>query len=74
MTIRAINARNQFEGSIRNIKRGDVVSEVEVDVGVGIITSVITTSSVDNLNLRPGSKVVALFKATEVSLATYGPD
>lgn len=73
MAIKAINARNQFEGHVKRIKRGDIVSEVEVDIGTGIITSVITTSSVDELNLQPGSKVVALFKSTEVALASFAP-
>lgn len=70
MTIKAINAKNQFQGTIRRIKRGDVVSEVEVDIGAGIITSIITTSSVDDLALQPGSPVIALFKSTEVALAS----
>ncbi|MFA5495132.1 MAG: TOBE domain-containing protein [Porticoccaceae bacterium] len=73
MTIKAINARNQFEGHVKHIKRGDVVSEVEVDTGHGIITSIVTTSSVDALELKPGSPVVALFKSTEVALATFSP-
>lgn len=70
MAIKAINAKNQFQGYVKNIKRGDVVSEVEIDIGNGLITSVITTSSLDDLNLQPGSKVVALFKSTEVALAS----
>ena len=73
MAIKAINARNQFEGQIKRIKRGDVVSEVEVDIGAGIITSVVTTSSLDQLGLKPGSQVIALFKSTEVALASFAP-
>ncbi|WP_430009690.1 TOBE domain-containing protein [Methylophaga lonarensis] len=71
MSIVAINSRNQFKGVIKQIKRGDVVSEVEVNTGVGIITSVITTSSLDDLKLKPGSEVIALFKSTEVALASF---
>ncbi|HLS99767.1 MAG: TOBE domain-containing protein [Porticoccaceae bacterium] len=73
MSIKAINARNQFHGQVKRIKRGDVVSEVEVDTGHGIITSIVTTSSIDTLDLKPGSEVVALFKSTEVALATFSP-
>ncbi|HEY8385807.1 MAG TPA: TOBE domain-containing protein [Porticoccaceae bacterium] len=71
MTLQAVNVRNQFAGKISQIKRGDVVSEVEVDTGHGIITSIVSTSSVEALGLKPGSEVVALFKSTEVALATY---
>jgi len=70
MTIQAINVRNQFRGTVKEIIRGEVVSEVDVQTPSGIVTSVITTRSVDELGLRPGSEVVALVKSTEVSIAT----
>jgi molybdopterin-binding protein len=69
MSIQAINVRNQFKGQIKEIIRGDVVSEVDVQTPWGVVTSVITTRSVDELQLRIGSDVVALVKSTEVSIA-----
>jgi len=69
MTIQAINVRNQFQGKVRGIIRGNVVSEVEVETPWGIVTSVITTRSVDELRLQTGSDVIALVKSTEVSIA-----
>jgi molybdopterin-binding protein len=69
MSIQAINVRNQFKGKVKTVIRGDVVSEVDVETPWGIVTSVITTRSVDDLQLKPGTDVVALVKATEVSLA-----
>ncbi|MCZ8294994.1 MAG: TOBE domain-containing protein [Hylemonella sp.] len=69
MSIQAINVRNQFRGKIKEIIRGDVVSEIDVETPWGIVTSVITTRSVNDLSLKPGVEVVALVKATEVSLA-----
>lgn len=69
MTIQAINVRNQFRGKIKEIIRGDVVTEIDVDTPSGIVTSVITTRSVDDLGLKVGSEVVALVKSTEVSIA-----
>jgi molybdopterin-binding protein len=69
MSIQAINVRNQFKGRIREIIRGDVVSEVDVETPWGVVTSVITTRSIDELQLRIGSEVVALVKSTEVSIA-----
>ncbi len=71
MTITAVNARNQFRGTIQEVIEGPVVSEVDVLTPQGlIVTSVITTRSVKELGLVPGKEVVALVKATEVSLAT----
>jgi len=69
MTIQAINVRNQFRGKIKAIIEGDVVSEVDVETPAGIVTSVITTRSIRDLHLVVGSEVVALVKATEVSIA-----
>lgn len=69
MTIEAVNVRNQFRGRIREIITGPVVSEVEVETPQGIVTSVITTRSVKDLNLTVGTEVVALVKSTEVALA-----
>ena len=69
MFIQAINVRNQFKGQVREIIRGDVVSEVDVQTPWGVVTSVITTRSVDELGLVVGSDVVALVKSTEVSIA-----
>jgi molybdopterin-binding protein len=69
MAIQAINVRNQFKGHIKEILRGDVLSEVDVQTPWGVVTSVITTRSVDELQLKVGSDVVALVKSTEVSLA-----
>jgi molybdopterin-binding protein len=68
-TIQAINVRNQFKGKIKAIIEGSVVSEVDVETPAGIVTSVITTRSVKDLGLVIGSEVVALVKATEVSIA-----
>lgn len=69
MSIEKINARNQFKGRISNIILGDVLSEVDVETPGGTVTSVITTRSVKDLELQIGTEVVALVKATEVSLA-----
>jgi molybdopterin-binding protein len=71
MSLLAVNARNQFRGKIKEIIEGPVVSEVDVETPSGlIVTSVITTRSVHELNLRIGRDVVALVKSTEVSIAT----
>lgn len=70
MTIQAINVRNQFSGRIKEVIRGDVVSEVDVETAAGIVTSVITTRSVDELRLEPDRFVVALVKSTDIAIAT----
>ena len=72
MAISEINVRNQFRGIVKAIIAGDVVSEVDIETASGIVTSVITTRSVADLNLKVGSEVIALIKATDVSIAKLG--
>lgn len=71
MSLLAANSRNQFHGRIQRIRRGPVVSEVEVETDAGLLCSVVTTSSLDVLGLATGERVVALFKATEVILGRF---
>jgi len=60
--------RNRLAGTITNIVSGDVVSEIVIGTAAGEITSIITTGSVNRMNLRPGDNVFAIIKATEVSV------
>jgi molybdopterin-binding protein len=73
MTIEAVNTRNQFKGRIREIVDGAVVSEVVVETDHGSVVSVISTRSVRELNLKIGTEVLTLVKATDVALAKLYP-
>ena len=62
MTIKAINVRNQFKGSIKEIVLGDVLSEIDVQTASGIVTSVehpfvIRLPAEDDDNREPVSHV-----------------
>ncbi|WP_028449472.1 MULTISPECIES: TOBE domain-containing protein [Chitinibacter] len=70
MSIKSINVRNQFRGTIKEIIEGPVLSEVDVLTPSGVVTSVITTRSLKELDLKPGREVIAFVKSTEVSIAT----
>lgn len=69
MSVSALNPRNKFLGTVKEITESPVVSEVIVDTPFGPVTSIVSTRSVHELGLQVGSRVVALVKATEVSLA-----
>jgi molybdopterin-binding protein len=60
--------RNQLPGTVKSVVSDKVLSEVLVETSVGEIASIITTRSVQEMNLMPGDKVFALVKATNVSL------
>jgi len=62
-----ISARNQIPGTVKLIKKGPVSTEVMISVAGGYeIVSSITTHSAEKMNLREGSKVYAIVKASEV--------
>jgi molybdopterin-binding protein len=61
-----LSARNQLEGTVKSVKLGEVMAEVVVAVGDLEIVSAITRSSAENLGLKPGDRVKAVIKATEV--------
>jgi molybdopterin-binding protein len=60
--------RNRLAGTIERIVSDKVVSEVVVRTAAGTVTSIITTGSVERMNLKQGDKVFAIIKATEVSI------
>jgi molybdopterin-binding protein len=62
-----ISARNQIPGTVRMIRKGPVSTEVVIAIAGGNeIVSSITTTSAETMNLRVGSKVYAIVKASEV--------
>lgn len=61
------SARNRFSGAVTAVDRGDSVARVALDVGLpDPLCALVTTESVDRLDLRPGTDVVATFKATAI--------
>jgi len=64
-----VSSRNQLRGTIKVIKKGPINSEVTVTLPGGTeIVSVITTYSVERMNLKEGTEVYALVKASEVMI------
>jgi molybdopterin-binding protein len=62
----AQSARNRFPGIVTEVRRGDIVSQVEVMAGPHRLVSLMTTEAVDDLNLRVGDRAVCVVKATQV--------
>ena len=64
----SISIRNRLPGTIEKIISDKVMSEVVIHTAAGTITSIITTGSVERMNLKEGDKVFAITKATSVSV------
>ena len=63
-----ISMRNRMKCIVQQIERGELLSKISLKFQKYLVTSAITTRSVDSLQLAIGDEVEALVKANEVSL------
>ncbi|MFB6131467.1 MAG: TOBE domain-containing protein [Salinigranum sp.] len=69
----ATSARNRFAGTVVDLRRGESVARVTVEVAPGAtLLALVTAESVERLGLRPGREVVASFKATATRATPVG--
>ena len=63
-----ISVRNRITGTVTSVEIQGLFAEVGVDVGGQQIISIITRRGCEEMGLKPGMRVHALFKATEVMI------
>ncbi len=61
-----ISARNRLEGTVKEIKLGQVMAEITLKIGENELTGLVTKTSAERLGLKVGDRAFALVKATEV--------
>ena len=62
-----MSARNHFAGTVVEVKKGEVMAQITVDIGGGnTMMSAIFSESADDLALKKGDKVTAVIKSTDV--------
>ena len=64
-----ISLQNRIEGAVIKVEAGELLSRVIMNTTVGEIHSVITSASVNRLEIVPGDQLIALIKTNEVMLA-----
>lgn len=69
-----ISTRNRIPGKVVSVTSDRVVSEVIVETAVGKLTSIITTFSVQNMQLKEGDDVIVMIKATEAMIEKHGTE
>jgi molybdate transport system regulatory protein len=68
-----LSTRNQLAGTVKALTPGAVNTEVTIDLrGGNTLAAVVTNTSAQNLALKPGSAVTALFKASSVIVGVAG--
>ncbi|QDF29369.1 TOBE domain-containing protein [Halarcobacter anaerophilus] len=64
------SARNELAGKIVEVKSGQVMSEIKVEVAAGVVISaLITKEATDSLDLTVGSDICTLIKSSSVILS-----
>jgi molybdopterin-binding protein len=62
-----LSARNQLQGTIVELRKGQTTAHVRIDIGHGVtVTASITNEAVDDLKLAVGDKATAVIKASDV--------
>ncbi len=59
-------ARNAVAGEVKSIEKGDIMTLIKFDVAPCEMASVVTTESLEELDLKPGDKVKLIVKAVNV--------
>ena len=62
----AISGRNKLFGKIIEMRYDGLLAQVSIEIGGQMITSIITSDAARDLDLKKGTSVYALVKATEV--------
>jgi len=62
-------ARNQLTGKVLNIKKGDIMCQVKLEIAPdAVMNSVMTMESLDDLGIKVGDRVRVVVKAINVLL------
>jgi molybdopterin-binding protein len=65
-----LSARNQLAGTVTEVRRGEAIANVAIDVAGQRLVASITVEAVDELGLAEGRQVTAVIKASDVIIAT----
>lgn len=64
-----LSARNKLVGTVSEIKRGEAIANVTMNVSGQRLVASITVEAVEELGLSAGSSVTAIIKASDVIVA-----
>jgi molybdopterin-binding protein len=63
-----ISVRNKLAGTVKEVKLGQIMAEIIVQVGDNQVISAITKDAAEDLALNAGDKVTVLVKSTSVMI------
>lgn len=63
-----ISLSNRLDCVIKKLDKGKLLSSLSLDFQGTILTSIITTNSVNRMNLKENDEIIAFIKASELSI------
>ncbi|MGB9938486.1 TOBE domain-containing protein [Methanosarcina sp.] len=64
-----LSARNQLPGKVLEVEKNGLVCKITIEMEPSVITSVVTEEAVEKLDIKPGDRIYAVIKSTEVMVA-----
>jgi molybdate transport system regulatory protein len=64
-----VSLRNKIKGKVVDIASDNLLSRVRIETGIGIISSIITSNAVKQLEIVSGMEVTAMVKTNEIMLS-----
>lgn len=63
-----ISLQNRIDCNVKEILKGKLLSQINMQSSIGIIKSIITTNAVEQLKLKENDQVIAMIKTNEIML------
>lgn len=64
-----LSARNQLPGKVLEVEENGLICKISIEMEPSTITSVVTREAVEKLDIKPGDRIYAVIKSTEVMVA-----
>lgn len=64
-----LSARNQLPGKVLSVEKGGLVCKITIETEPSVLTSIVTEEAADKLDIKPGDRIYAVIKSTEVMVA-----
>jgi molybdopterin-binding protein len=64
-----LSISNQLKSTVQEITRGEILCSVKLKLAESTLESIITQSSAIAMNIQVGDEIIALIKASDISIA-----
>ncbi len=65
----ALSGRNRVRGFVEEVRTDGLIGQVRLRIGDQVLTALVTTDALRELNLRRGDDALAIIKSTDVMIA-----